>query len=55
MSIFGKDTSDDGHEHKYSKEIEFSWMTGTPHRKCEIEGCRFISLDLTDEEDLCDV
>lgn len=51
MSLFGEDTSEDGHEHQYSPEIEHAWMTGTPHRRCMVEGCRYISLDLSDDED----
>ena len=31
-------------------EIEYAHFTGNPHRKCQIEGCRFVSLDLHEED-----
>jgi len=36
------------HEHQWGP-VEIARMTGNPHRKCT--GCRFISLDIDDEED----
>lgn len=38
------------HEHKWG-EVERATFTGNPHRKCQIEDCRVITLDLSDEED----
>lgn len=37
------------HEHVWGP-IEHAHFTGEPHRKCQVEGCRFISLDLDEEE-----
>lgn len=37
------------HEHEWG-EIERARFTGEPHRKCEVEDCRMVSLDLDDEE-----
>jgi hypothetical protein len=36
------------HEHIWG-EVEESRMTGTPHRKCQVEGCKVVSLDLDDD------
>ncbi len=39
------------HEHEWGA-VEHAWMTGTPHRKCTVEGCKFVSfvsLDLDDD------
>ncbi len=38
------------HEHVYGP-VELSRFTGNPHRKCTVPGCKFITLDLTDEDD----
>lgn len=38
------------HEHEWGP-VELSWITKNPHRKCQVDGCKFITLDLTDEED----
>lgn len=38
------------HEHIWGP-VEYSHFTGTPHRKCQADDCRFISLDLEDDED----
>jgi hypothetical protein len=37
------------HEHEWGP-VEHGWFTGEPHRKCQVEGCRMVSLDLDDEE-----
>lgn len=37
------------HEHKWGP-VEIAWITGNPHRKCQISGCHFITLDLHDDE-----
>ncbi len=44
--------------HLRSGEYEHDWgpveharLTGNPHRKCQIGGCRVINLDLDDEDD----
>lgn len=37
------------HEHKYGA-VEHSRITETAHRKCTVDGCRFVSLDLHDDE-----
>lgn len=36
------------HEHDWGP-IEHARFTGEPHRKCQVEGCRWISLDFDDE------
>jgi hypothetical protein len=36
------------HEHKWGP-VERSRLAGTPHRGCVVPGCRFVTLDLTDE------
>lgn len=38
------------HEHIWGP-VEVSRFAGNPHRKCQVDGCRFVSLDLEDEED----
>ncbi len=38
------------HEHIYGP-VERAWITGNPHRKCLVDGCRFVSLDLSDDDD----
>ena len=42
------DCTDEGNETHDWGEIEHSWMTHNPHRKCL--RCRFISLDLYDDD-----
>lgn len=37
------------HEHKWGP-VEYARFTGNPHRRCTVEGCRFVSLDI-DESD----
>lgn len=37
------------HEHKWGP-VEWANLTGNPHRKCQVEGCRFVSLDLSDDD-----
>jgi hypothetical protein len=37
------------HEHEWGP-MEHARFTGNPHRKCQIEGCRFVSLDFDDDE-----
>lgn len=41
---------DPDHDHVWG-EVESSRLAGTPHRKCVVEGCRDITLDLSDDED----
>lgn len=38
------------HEHVWG-EIHLAHFTGNPHRKCIVEGCHFITLDLKDDDD----
>lgn len=38
------------HDHQWGP-IEHARMTGNPHRKCVLDGCRTITLDLYDDED----
>ena len=38
------------HVHEWG-EVEKAWLTGNPHRKCQVEGCKAITLDLSDEEE----
>lgn len=38
-----------GHKHVWGP-VERARMTGNPHRKCQVDGCREITLDLSDEE-----
>lgn len=38
------------HEHEWGP-IERAHFTDEPHRKCQVEGCRMVSLDLDDEEE----
>ncbi len=38
----------DNHGHEFG-EVETSRLTGSPHRKCQIAGCKQISLDLDDD------
>jgi hypothetical protein len=38
------------HKHVWG-EVETARMTGNPHRKCTVSGCKHISLDLDDEPD----
>ena len=38
------------HVHDWG-EVEFALLTGNPHRKCQHEGCKAITLDLCDEEE----
>lgn len=38
------------HEHDYGP-VEHAFLTGEPHRKCRVDGCAFISLDLYPERD----
>lgn len=44
-----KDEFDPDHEHQFGP-VERSHLAGTLHRKCYVAGCRFISLDLDDDE-----
>lgn len=37
------------HAHAWG-DVDIAPMTGNPHRKCTVEGCRFVSLDLSDDE-----
>lgn len=37
------------HVHKWGP-VEIARMTGNPHRKCQGEGCNFVSLDLHDDD-----
>lgn len=39
------------HEHVWG-DMQHGWLTGTPSRPCTVEDCRFITLDLNDDEDL---
>jgi allantoicase len=39
------------HEHVWGPVVDTAVFTGNPHRKCQVEDCRFITLDLTDEDD----
>lgn len=39
------------HEHKWGV-VEIAPMTGNPHRRCEVLGCRFITLDLDDPKEV---
>jgi hypothetical protein len=39
----------DGHDHEWGP-IEHAHFTGNPHRKCQVIGCRSITLDLDDDE-----
>jgi hypothetical protein len=38
------------HDHDFGP-MEIAPFTGNPHRKCQLEGCRFVSLDFDDDED----
>jgi Domain of unknown function (DUF3560)/Family of unknown function (DUF6381) len=31
--------------------VELAWMTGNPHRKCQRDGCRWVTLDLDDGDE----
>lgn len=35
----------DNHEHVYEPTFRLSQMAGTPHRRCTVAGCSFITLD----------
>lgn len=48
-----EDNRDHEHEHDWGP-IEYSRFSGNPHRACQIEGCRFITLDLDDENESWD-
>lgn len=37
------------HDHQWGP-VEHAFFTGNPHRKCKVDGCRFVSLDLHDDE-----
>ena len=37
------------HDHVWGP-VETAWMTGNPHRKCRVEGCKVITLDIHDED-----
>lgn len=37
------------HDHVWGP-VEHAFMTGNPHRKCTVEGCRHITLDLHDDD-----
>lgn len=39
------------HEHVWAKKLQHGAFTGEPSRKCTVKGCRWITLDLKDEED----
>jgi hypothetical protein len=39
------------HEHIWSAEVEHGYLTGNPHRHCTVEGCKHITLDLSDDAD----
>lgn len=43
-------TGEGPHEHAWGP-VEHARMTGNPHRKCTVPGCRFVSLDLYDDDD----
>jgi hypothetical protein len=38
------------HKHIWGP-VETARMTGNPHRKCTVEDCREVTLDLSDDED----
>lgn len=38
------------HDHDWEPQFRFSRLAGTPHRRCTIEGCTWITLD----SDECD-
>lgn len=38
------------HEHEWGP-VEISRFAGTPHRKCQVVGCKEISLDLDDNDE----
>jgi hypothetical protein len=40
----------DEHEHEWEPTFRLSRMAGTPHRRCTVTGCLFITLD----SDECD-
>ena len=40
---------DEDHEHDWGP-VERSRFAGTLHRKCQVAGCKHVTLDLTDEE-----
>lgn len=44
------EVDDDSHDHEWG-DVEVSHFTGTPHRKCQVVGCRHVTLDLSDDED----
>lgn len=41
------------HDHVWGA-VKTALMTGNPHRRCTVEGCGFITLDLSDECDCGD-
>lgn len=41
--------ADNEHEHVWGP-VEHAHMTGNPHRKCQVEYCHFVTLDLYDDD-----
>lgn len=39
------------HDHVWEQTVRHALLTGNPHRKCTVGGCRFVTLDLSDDED----
>lgn len=39
-----------GHEHQWGP-VEIARFTGNPHRKCQVSGCKYVSLDLDEDDD----
>ena len=48
LSTHGCKESEMDHDHEWG-QIEYAHFTGNPHRKCQIEGCHYVSLDLYDD------
>lgn len=44
------DGDDGGHEHEWGP-VQRSLLSGNPHRKCQVPYCRFITLDLADDDE----
>ena len=40
---------DDDIKHEWG-EVEYGYITGNPHRKCKVDGCSQITLDLDDDD-----
>lgn len=45
-----RDMTVDTHIHEWKDEVEISRFAGNPHRKCKVDGCHFITLDIADDE-----